>query len=266
MPEINFGTHGSIYYLDPAPEGKTPVLLLHGLGVTGESWSLQLPALCQAGFRPIAPDIPGFGKSKAFNQRWSIQEMAVRMAQLCFELHIKQLHLVGISMGGAIAQQMALDFPDLVHSLVLVNTFSRLWPKQISGWIYFGRRFFKFTFLGLHDQADLVASRLFPDPGQEYLRRLMVEQIMQADQKIYRKAMIALGRFNSTQRLDKITKPTLIISGNKDSTIPISNQNVLAQRIPGARQIIIPGAGHAVIVDQPESFNSALLDFLLSIA
>ena len=103
----------SLHFLDPNPTGKPVVLLLHGLGADGSSWTLQLPALSRAGFRPLAPDAPGFGGSPYDGGGWNIRRVAAQMAGLLEELGGGPAHIVGLSMGGVIAQQFALDFPQL---------------------------------------------------------------------------------------------------------------------------------------------------------
>ena len=76
----------SLHFLDPNSSGRPAVLLLHGLGADGTSWSLQLPALCQAGFRPLAPDAPGFGRSPYNGGGWNVRRVAGQMAGLLEEL------------------------------------------------------------------------------------------------------------------------------------------------------------------------------------
>lgn len=238
------------------------VLLLHGLGANGSSWTLQFDPLVKAGFRPIAPDTPGFGASPYDGKGWTIQRSAAAMAELVQELVAIPAHVVGISMGGTIAQQIALDFPRLVNKLVLVNTFAILRPTRLSGWLYFLQRFILVHTLGLSTQAKFVAARIFPGEDQQVMRDLLIAQITQADPRAYRPAMRSLGLFNSTGRLDQIKTPTLVITGERDSTVPLASQRKLAGQILGAKHVFIPDAGHAVTIDQPDLFNKELLGFL----
>src|SRR5512140_3794283 len=127
----------SFHVLDPNPNGFPVVLLLHGLGANGSSWSFQFDALKSAGMRPIAPDVPGFGESKYDGTGWNFKKIAQELADLVIGMETGPVHVVGLSMGGVIAQQFALDFPKLVRRLVLVSTFSVLRPSGISQWFYF---------------------------------------------------------------------------------------------------------------------------------
>jgi 3-oxoadipate enol-lactonase len=254
-----------INYLDPNPAGTPAVLLLHGLGADAASWTLQFPALIAAGLRPIATDTPGFGQSPYDGGGWSIRRMAAEMAQLLGDLQSGPAHVVGLSMGGTIAQQLALDFPQLTRSLVLVSTFAVLRPDTLSGWFYFMQRFLVVNTLGLQAQAKVVARRVFPGPGDEHLREMLVDVISRADKRAYRKAMLSLGLFNSLQRLKEIKVPTLIVTGGNDSTVTPARQQMLVNCISTAKQVIIPDAGHAVPVDQAMQFNRELMKFLMNL-
>lgn len=252
----------TLHFLDPNPSGNPGVLLLHGLGVDASSWTLQFGPLIEAGFRPLAPDLPGFGASRYDGRGWSLGRAAAELAGLLCELGSGPVHLVGLSMGGAIAQQFVLDTPALVRRLVLASSFAALRPERLSGWFYLLRRVLLVSFKGIPEQAEFVAWRLFPEPGQEPLRRMLVEQVTHADPRAYRAAMRSLGWFDSRRRLGRIAVPTLVITGANDGTASPAVQRVLAEKIPGARQVVVAGAGHAVSVDHPDEFNRAMLDFL----
>jgi 3-oxoadipate enol-lactonase len=251
-----------LHYLDTNRSGNPAVLLLHGLGADSTSWTLQIPVLSAAGFRPVAPDAPGFGGSPYDGQGWSIPRVAARMADLLGELDTGAAHVVGLSMGGIIAQQFALDFPQLTRKLVLVSTFSVLRPEDFKGWAYFIRRAAAILTLGLNAQAKVVARHVFPDPQDQALRDMYLAIVSRADPRAYRKAMFYLGVFDSRQRLGEIKTPTLVITGAEDTTVTPARQELLVRGIRSARQVVIPQAGHAVSVDQAQRFNQVLLDFL----
>jgi pimeloyl-ACP methyl ester carboxylesterase len=252
----------SLHYRDPNPTGNPAVLLLHGLGADASSWTLQIPALTSGGFRPIAVDIPGFGQSPYGGRGWSIRRVARDAADCLVELQTGPAHVLGLSMGGTVAQQFAVDTPRLMRKLVLVSTFAILRPENLSGWLYFMQRFFLVSLFGVPAQAKVVAQRIFPDPEQEELRKILVETISRADPRAYRKAMTSLGLFNSVKWLKEIKAPTLVVTGEDDTTVNPARQRLLVDGIPNVRQVVIPGAGHAVPVDQPDRFNRELLAFL----
>jgi 3-oxoadipate enol-lactonase len=251
-----------ISYLDPYPQNSTVVLLLHGLGTEGSSWTYQLTALGEIGFRPIAPDLPGFGQSRFTGKRWTIHNIAGLVVDLMIYLKVEKFHLAGISMGGTIALQAALDYPERIASLCLINTFATLRPKRIGEMYYLIRRYVKARIGGAGSQAELTARRIFPNPGQEMLRQELVQHIRQTDPVVYKTAMHELGIFDARKSLESISKPVLVITGVKDTTVSLENQHDLAIGIPGASHIFIQNAGHGAIIDQPEEVNRNLIQFL----
>jgi 3-oxoadipate enol-lactonase len=262
MPLFHLSSRLHIHFEEVNPQGSPTVLLLHGLGATGESWSLQSPALSAAGYRLLIPDIRSFGQSGYPGGRIRISDLAQDMVELLRFTSIDQTHVVGISMGGTIALQLALDFPELVDKLVLVNTFSHLRPEKPGVWAYFLLRFLLVHTTGLATQAKAVAKRVFPRPDQEELRRILYNQIMQAHPDGYRATMRALALFDVRHRLAEISALVLVITGSLDTTVPPVSQFEMASKISTARQVVISGAGHAVSVDCPEEFNRALIEFL----
>jgi 3-oxoadipate enol-lactonase len=250
-----------LYYLDPHPENQPVIFLLHGLGTEASSWVYQMQALGDAGYRPIAPDLPGFGRSKFLSEKWSIRETAKVISSLADELGIERFHLAGISMGGTIALQMAIDFPEKIFSLVLINTFATLQPKKLNEAFYLLKRYFRARLRGAGSQAELTASRIFPKPEQEELRRELISHIRQTDPVVYRTAMRELGLFDARKRLKDIHLPSLVITGENDTTVPLENQHDLAAGIPDCRQVFIANAGHGAIIDQPDAINRKLVEF-----
>jgi 3-oxoadipate enol-lactonase len=262
MPSLQLSPRLKIHYLDPNPTGAPVVLLLHGLGATGESWGLQTPALSAAGFRVIAPDARSFGRSSYPGGSHTIQDMAADMLGVLDALEITTAHVVGISMGGTLALQLALDAPRRVRKLVLANTFASLRPAKLSVWLFLLLRLVMVHTVGVEAQARFAVQRIFPDPQDEALRAMLLAEICQADPWGYRATMRALGRFNVTRRLRELRCPTLVVTASADNVVPPPNQFVLARQIPGAEQMVIEGAGHAVTATHPAVFNQALLSFL----
>ncbi len=250
-----------LHTLDHNPSASTAVVLLHGLGATGQSWQLQVAPFTRAGYRLIAPDLRSFGRSR-YPGFTSIPAMAEVVRELLDALNIPKAHVVGISLGGTVALQLALDAPQCVDKLVLANTFAHLRPKNLGVFLYMLWRLLLVHTVGLEMQGKVVARRVFPQPEQEILRQELMHQIQQADPRGYRATMRALGQFNVQARLGEIRCPTLILTSENDTTVPLDTQRALAQGISGARQILFPKGGHALSVDQAEGFNTAVLSFL----
>ena len=165
-----------INFLDPNPDGKMPVLLLHGLGSDATSWQLQMDYLLANGLRPIAIDLPGFGESICNPELWSLKYCAQSCNQLMDSLSINHYDVIGISMGGVVAQIMALDYSERVNRLVLINTFACLRPQKWDEWYYLIKRYLIAKIRGKNIQAQLVAKRLFPEPDQELYRKEIIKQ------------------------------------------------------------------------------------------
>jgi 3-oxoadipate enol-lactonase len=262
MPTIYISPQIKLYYKDPNPSGNPAVLLLHGLGATHESWSFQVPGLIKENYRVIIPDLRGFGQSTYGGRSHTIGDMAADVIALMDAKELVSAHVVGISMGGAIALQLACDYPERVQRLVLVNTFAHLRPQSLKRFLYFASRFVLVHTVGLSTQARFVTQRLLPNPDQELLRQALLDQILQSDPRGYRATMRALARFNRKDCLPYIKNETLIVSGEQDLTVPLPIQRLLAEKIPSACQVIISGAGHAVTGEKPEEFNKVLIQFL----
>jgi 3-oxoadipate enol-lactonase len=261
-PFADYKKYGEIQFLDPNPNGKPAVLLLHGLGVDGSSWGFQLAGLVKAGFRPIAPDLPGFGRSSYDGQGWSMRRTSEQMSALLSHMGVVEAGVVGLSLGGAIALMIALNDPGRIRHLVLINTFACLRPRRFNELVYLLRRFMIANLRGIEYQAEMVARRLFPGAEEQILRQELIQRIIQSDPRVYRGAMRALGLFDLRKRLIDIRVPTTVITAENDTTVSREIQNELAMGIPGARHVIVPNSGHAVIIDQPDLINEVLIDIL----
>lgn len=250
-----------MYTIEAGNQNNFPILLLHGLGASGESWVYQTNALVACGYYVLAPDLPGFGNTPANAREWSLNQVVFELKEYLDQKNIPVCGLMGISMGGVIAQILAASYPDRITILILVNTFASLRRGKLSERIYFLKRGLRAFILSPRAQADLVAWRVFPGKDQELFRSMLKNSISRADGRVYRKCMLALARYDGRELARKIRMPTLVISGGNDTTVPLDLQRELVDTLPNARQVIIPNAGHAANIDQPELFNRLMLDF-----
>jgi pimeloyl-ACP methyl ester carboxylesterase len=264
MAEIKLEPGLTIHYLETNPNGDPVILLLHGLGATGDSWQLQLPQLSEAGYRCLAPDMRGFGRSTFPGGRNNSEIMAADTIKFLQKLKIKACHIIGISMGGTIALQVVLKNTALVESLILTNTFSKLRPQKAATWFFYGIRLILVHVFGIHKQANYVANRLFPRPENEELRIEFTRQVRQANHQGYRSTLRSYARYDLSEQVRKINIPTLIVTGEDDPVVPPAVQTELTNQIPNSRQVLIPNAGHAVSVERPNMYNGLILDFLKS--
>jgi len=251
-----------MYFFDPAPYLTRPVLFLHGLGTNLTSWNPQIQAMIDAGFRPIVPDLPGFGETPNIEGGWSLAGVSEELGKFLDHLELKQVDLIGLSMGGVIAQQFAIDQPERIRRMVLTATFPNLRPDNFSQALYLGKRFVLNYFRGRNRQAAIVANNIFPGEDQAELRKTLEEQILAADPEAYRAATMELTKYQLGNRLKDFNKPVLVIAGELDHTALVKRQFSLNKYIPNCETVMIHGAGHGTNIDKPSEFNSLVIEFL----
>jgi 3-oxoadipate enol-lactonase len=239
------------------------VLLLHGLGSCGEDWALQRPSLLPY-FTLLAPDLRGQGDSPMPVGWPTIADLAADVRLLLERLAIRSAHVVGLSLGGVVALQLAADEPARWRSLVAVNAFARL--RATRGSL---RRGMERTWLAASGQMDelgrRVADGLFPDGGQEAFRAAAAARLAGNRPLTHIKLLAAVSRFDLRSRLEEIRAPTLVIVGEQDTTVPLVCKLELAAHIPGARLAKFPGSRHVTPLDDADAFSARLLEFLRSV-
>ncbi|NPA26422.1 MAG: alpha/beta fold hydrolase [Chloroflexi bacterium] len=244
------------------PRGRRgTVLFLHGLGSAGEAWAGQAPVLRALDLQGLAPDLPGFGRSPWPGGPVTLDRFADFAREVLDQHGVERAHVVGISFGGVVAQRLALRAPERVQTLTLVNTFARLKPQTWRDWLYFLTRGALALLLSPRWQASLVAKRIFPKPEHQTFRQILAQHIRMADPRVYRRVMWELMRVDLTDELPRIQAPTLVVMGQEDTTTPPQVQQILAERIPNARAVLLPG-GHGLIADQADAFNQTWQAFL----
>ena len=253
---------GTKIYWDEQGQGA-PVLLIMGLGYTSAMWYRTRPALAQH-FRTIAFDNRGVGLSDVPPGPYSIAAMASDAAAVLDAAGVSSAHVFGISMGGMIAQEFALQYPARTRSLILGCTgaggpsavraeskvtdvlFARdMTPEQareaILPYIYDAA-----TPREKIDEDTRVRERWLPTPAG-YMAQLQ-----------------AILAWEGYSRIAQITAPTLVIHGKSDALVPPGNGELIAGRIPGATLILLEHASHLFLTDQTEQAHQAILEFLLS--
>ncbi len=258
MPEIT--RNGSrLFYHQWGSEGPG-VLLVHGLGSSGEDWPFQAERWQQK-HRVVAPDLRGHGQSEPLRGPVTVAELADDVAAVAQATSVAPAHVIGLSLGGMVAQELALRHPEVVRSLVLVNTFCRLrartWADRRRVWA----RTLGLRLLPMSVVARSTARRLFPKPEQVELRRLAVERLRHNDRRSIWWAWQAIRGHNTCERLARISAPTLVIHGEEDTTVAYVECQRLATHIPGARLKTIANSGHATPLDAPNRFNLAVEEF-----
>ena len=237
-----------------------PVLLLHGLGSSTEDWEPQVAALSRHR-RVITYDVRGHGRTSKPRGRYTIHQFATDAAALLELLDGGPAHIVGLSMGGCIAFQLALDRPDLVRSLVIVNSgpemILRTWKERLA----IRMRDVIVRFSGMRKMGELLAPRLLPGDDRVALRQQFVERWARNQGRAYLAALHAMIGWSVTARLGELRCPTLIVASQFDYT-PTSAKEAFRARIRGATLVEIPNAHHAVPIEDPQALNTVLERFL----
>ena len=261
MPTLQLS--GLSLYFDESGAGP-PVLLLHGLGSSGRDWDLVAPALSTS-YRLLVPDVRGHGRSGKPAGPYSIELFARDIAELCDRRGLSALHVVGLSMGGMIAFQLAVDRPDLARSLVIINSGPDMVPRTLSMWLALKARVLLLRLFGPAYLGRLLARRLFPRPEQTELRRRLQTSIGENDPDAYLRATRGLIGWTVLPRLAEVKCPLLCLASDGDYT-PLAAKQAYVRLLSDARLQVLKDSGHAAPMDQPEQVATALTSFFRSLA
>ena len=250
--------------MNQSSETSIPVLFLHGFPFDKSMWSDQVEALHAKGFRTIAPDLRGLGRTKAVAEVSTMEEMARDAGALLDELQIERAIVCGLSMGGYVAFEFVHLFASRVRGLILAGTRAPADNEQEKA----GREQQVQTMMragmvpiSIATLPKLLASKTRAEKP-EVVKRVR-EMITQSDPRGAAAAQRGMAaRRDYSDDLPKITAPTLIIVGREDSIRPVTDAEFMHERIPNSRLEIIEDAAHLTNMEQPEVFNRTLLDFL----
>ena len=243
--------------------GGTAVFLLHGVGGGALGWTHTLPALAQNGYRAIAWDAPGYGKS-ATVQPYTNQALAESLHNLMAHVGARRNVLLGHSMGGMIAQEAFALSPQDIHGLVLFAT-SPAFGKPGGDW---QQQFLQSRFApldagaGMAGLAPALVRSMFAPGALEKDMTDAVALMSAVPESTYRAALSAIVSFNRLENLPHIKVPTLCLACELDQNAAPAVMQKMASRIAGAQYACLPGVGHLGNMEHPDAFNAAILKFL----
>lgn len=238
----------------------TPLIFLHGLGISRVDWQLQITYFSQF-YRVIAPDFRGHGDSEKPDAKYSISIHAADIIALMDALEITSAHIVGLSMGGMVAFQLAVDAPDRLLTMTVVNSgpalpndtfaakkmlWSRLLLIRLFGMKYFGRK---------------VAENMFVADGQDEAINALAKQIASNPKKIYLRNLKCLWGWGVLPQLAAIKTPTLMLTGDQDYS-PVAIKQAVVNAMQRAELVVIEGSGHGTPIEKPEATNMAIASFI----
>lgn len=251
----------NVNYTIEGPEDGPVVTLSHSLSANLSMWDLQAAAL-RSHYRVIRYDTRGHGQTDAPEGTYTLDQLADDVQALLDALGITRSHYVGLSMGGMIGQTLALRHPDLLDRLVLCDTSSAMPPGSEDLW---NERIATVERDGMDAMVDATIERWFT-PGFIADHDDQVEPVRQMIRATpvpgYAGCGHAIKTLNLTDKLGRITAPTLAIVGEDDPGTPVSAHEVIRDNIPGAMLVVLPSAMHLSNIEQAEKFNAALLGFL----
>lgn len=271
---VKNGLLGSIdLHVDDTGGSGRPVVLIHGWPLSADSWAENIDPIADAGFRAIAYDRRGFGRSDKPVKGYDYDHLADDLAGLIEGLDLHDVTLVGFSMGGGeVARYIARHGEDRVHSVVFaaaVTPYLMQSPANPDG---------PLTADAAEDMAaayegdrnaffDQFATQFFSVDGVlsvvESQRRDAVRMAMESDETAAAKTLQAFAASDFRDDLTKITVPTLVVHGDSDATVPFAGSGLRThQAIAGSELHVVPGGPHGINVSHADEFNQVLIQFL----
>jgi len=263
VPEVVADDGVTIHYEAFGRRDAPPLLMIHGLGTDARGWALQRLAFGRR-YRCVAPDNRGVGRTGPVAGPYSLERMALDALAVLDAEGIDRAHVMGASMGGVIAQIVAVLHPHRTRGLVLACTACRHheWRREL-----------------LQEWSDAVASGGIGALGDEALAWLVGPRlrrrfgiwlnlgariVLQQKPEAFVGQVAAILDAPDELRLELVnmTAPTLVITGSQDSLTPVGDAEELEELIPHARLEVLCGAAHGLMVEAPNAFNQAVLGFL----
>ncbi len=251
-----------LHFHEEGPAEAPAVVLLHSLATHSDLWLPQVPVWRQT-FRLIRIDLPGHGASPECPEAHRLEAMAALVVEVLDHLRIDRAAVVGLSLGGMVAQALALDHASRIEALVVAHAGARTEPPVRDIW---RQRIAQFEAGGMQSLCDATLQRWFP---REFAERApltleWVASLIRATRPGgYVAAIQAIQGLDFLDRLAGIRVPTLVMAGDADAAVPAAVAGQLAERIAGARSHLLPDTGHIGNVQSPTAFTEIVGGFLL---
>jgi len=252
-----------------------PLVFIHGLSGCWQNWLENIPALT-ADHRVIAIDLPGFGASEMPVEQISMPGYARTIDAVCEALEIDRVIVVGNSMGGFVAAELAIRFPGRVDQLCLVAaaglSMEYIRSERMRSWRHRLENVMFFSLAWLAARSDIVVRRprlrrllltLVAAHPDRLPSALLVEQMRGSGKPPgFDDALDAMSGYPIRDRLGEVACPTLIVWGAEDRLVPVGDATEFEWLIPDSRKQIYPDTGHMAMLERPERFNGDLRDFV----
>jgi 3-oxoadipate enol-lactonase len=236
------------------------VVFLHGVGSDISAWNRQIDDFSQR-WRAVALEYPGYGESDLSANGLSREEIGRFLLGAMDGLGIADAHIVGLSMGGVMAIEMACQQAARVRSLTLADTFAR----HPDGMTILEGLHRDVSTMTMHDFAKGRVGLILAPDAPDTLKQEVIETMAKIDKRTYTWSTAAVWTADYRKALSQIHCPTLIVIGEHDQLTPIALSEELNRGVPGSRMEIIPEAGHLSNLDHPTFFNRIVEEFILSV-
>lgn len=267
MPHATIDGHDLFYERAGAGE---PLLLIMGMSGTHRSWGEPFLDALRADFDVAVYDHRGIGHSSRAEAGYSIADLAGDAAGMLDELGWPTAHVVGISMGGMVAQELALRHPDRVRTLTLGCTYAGGEGSSLTSEATFGKLGEAWG-SGDRERAlrvgwEVNVSAAFAADDAQYATFRDAALAVPAAMPAILAQMQAIAGHDTSARLGEIDVPTLIVHGTEDEMLPVSNAHAIAERMPAARLLVLEGVGHLFFWERPEESAQLVREHALSAA
>jgi 3-oxoadipate enol-lactonase len=251
LPTANVNDISINYEIDGGDTGKGTIVLINGLADDLLSWGFQIPALLAAGYRVLRFDNRGIGKTDRPAGPYTSKLMAEDAKALVDHLGLSGFHLMGVSMGGMIAQEFAVAHPGDLLSVTLACTYGK------------ADAFCQTMFAMWADMANIGMDTVpfFSERPAEAAEFAAAMGALDMSVDTYLAQLNVIQQHDAMSRVGRIPVPTLVLAGEEDILIPVRLSKDLREAIPGSQWKTTKG-GHACLWESPEPFNAAFLDFL----
>lgn len=248
----------SLYFETYGEPTAPPIVLLHGIGADHNMWQPQMASLPAVGYFVIVPDLRGHGSSE-LPATFRITDCARDLADLLAELHIPRAHLIGVSMGGMVAQQFAAQYPERACSQIIVDSLSGVTRpvERFNAWL----AAILLQFFPAKIQADLIRST-YRKLGHDTVGQYLAARLMDMPPRWLLAARREVNRFNVIDALPKMNLPTLVLVGDAFGKLAVDMARTTAENIPGAQFQVLAGGGDPSNLLAPSKFDQAVLAFL----
>jgi 3-oxoadipate enol-lactonase len=259
MPKAIINSTGIFYQVDGQGDA---LVMIQGFGGGLNAWSRQIRAFSKH-FRVVTFDARGLGKSDISKGPYNIPVMATDVIGLMDHLEINRAHILGLSLGGLVAQTIAINNAARVSKLILASTFPgtdslHMAMDNIGTSSNSDQADFDFA-CAMRDLVSMAFNkRIYRHPAQLTLRFMRTAKYTD-----YIKQMLPMASYSTLDSLHMIQAPTLIITGSGDRIVPPHNSDLLASRIPDAHLAKVEGGSHAFFFEMATTFNKEILNFLL---